>query len=92
MCTCTAMETVGKQSAFPTNQYIYCHVFEYTLLFDLKEYLQALHDRYEEWLGNEKHHSWHGNTPVLVGQRLIHTCTSLYIPWNTSGHSEIRII
>ncbi|XP_064384171.1 thymidine kinase 2, mitochondrial-like [Halichondria panicea] len=30
------------------------------------EYLQSLHDRYEDWLGNEKHHCWHGNTPVLV--------------------------
>lgn len=30
------------------------------------EYLSSLHKRYEEWLGNDKHHSWHGNTPVLV--------------------------
>ncbi|CAI8019917.1 Thymidine kinase 2, mitochondrial [Geodia barretti] len=30
------------------------------------EYLQALHECYEDWLGNDKHHSWHGNTPVLV--------------------------
>ena len=34
--------------------------------FTSQEYLQALHDCYEEWLGNEKHHSWHGNAPVLV--------------------------
>ncbi|KAL5491979.1 hypothetical protein EMCRGX_G017360 [Ephydatia muelleri] len=31
-----------------------------------RAYLQSLHDRYEEWLSNEKHHSWHGNVPVLV--------------------------
>lgn len=30
------------------------------------EYLKALHDRYEDWLGNSQHHYWHGNTPVLV--------------------------
>ncbi len=36
------------------------------ILASLQEYLQSLHDRYEDWLGNEKHHCWHGNTPVLV--------------------------
>lgn len=30
------------------------------------DYLTSLHEHYEEWLGDEKHHYWHGNSPVLV--------------------------
>ncbi|CAI8026029.1 Thymidine kinase 2, mitochondrial [Geodia barretti] len=30
------------------------------------DYVKALNKCYEDWLGNEEHHSWHGNTPVLV--------------------------
>ena len=40
----------------------------------LKEYLQSLHDCYEDWLGNERHHSWHGHTPVLVCTCTVDTC------------------
>jgi len=32
----------------------------------LQDYLQSLHDYYENWLGSEENHSWHNNTPVLV--------------------------
>ena len=34
-----------------------------------QSYLQSLHDCYEEWLGDEKHHNWHGDIPVLVSAR-----------------------
>jgi deoxyadenosine/deoxycytidine kinase len=30
------------------------------------DYLESLHDRYEEWLAIPEHHSWHGGRPVLI--------------------------
>ena len=38
----------------------------YVIVLPLQEYLQSLHEHYENWLGNDKHHVWHGNTPVMV--------------------------
>ena len=35
-------------------------------MLQFQEYLQSLHDLYENWLGNDKNHCWHRNTPVMV--------------------------
>lgn len=43
--------------------------FSVVLFLYYQEYLKALHDRYEDWLGNSQHHYLHGNTPVLVSWR-----------------------
>ena len=57
-------------------EFVYVHCVWCFML--VQEYLQALHDHYEDWLGNEKHHSWHGNTPVLVC--IVHVYQSMLHP------------
>lgn len=46
---------------------LFSHAHLPSLILYVQDYLKSLHDRYEEWLGNEKHHGWHGNAPILVG-------------------------
>ena len=46
--------------------FVCMNVCMYMSVYPWQDYLKALNKCYEDWLGNEEHHSWHGNTPVLV--------------------------
>ena len=66
LCDCASVLSLHTHTHTCTRGHTHTHGYTHTHTHTLQEYLKALHDCYENWLGKEEHHSWHGNTQVLV--------------------------